>query len=193
MDKWYNFFPVAMILAALLGLFLFNNWRRQVISLVALYLGMFILLVQVNPFTLAAVKLISGWMSALLLGLIIPKEKVPPAEGLLSNQIFRVFCSIFIWVIAYLISKSVGDIFSVNSLVVFISLAIFGSGLLQLGMKVDPLQVVLGILTVFAGFELLYTSIESSVLINGLLAAMNLLIALLGTFFNSRDNPEENA
>jgi hypothetical protein len=34
---------------------------------------------------------------------------------------------------------------------------------------------------VFSGFELLYASVETSVLINGLLSAINLLMALIGS------------
>lgn len=191
MDNWFNIFPILLILAALLGVFLFETWRRQVVSLAALYLGMFILMVQVNSLALSSAKLISGWMAALLLGLIVPKVDFAPEEGLLSNQVFKIAASVFIWMIGFFIARSVGSVFSTKPEIVFISLAIFGSGMLQLGMKAKPLQVILGVLLIFAGFDLLYSSIETSVLINGLLAAMNLLIALLGTFFENRVSSEE--
>jgi hypothetical protein len=130
-------------------------------------------------------------MSALLLGLILPKENREPTEGLASNQIFKVFASILIWILAFLISKSISSTFSVSPEIAFTSMAIFGSGLLQLGMKTRPVFVVLGILTVFAGFELIYASVETSILINGLLTLINLLIALVGSFFESYQDPEE--
>jgi hypothetical protein len=191
MENWLNLIPVIGILGSLLMLLISNNWRRLIISLAVLYLGIFVLLVQALPLTLAAVKLITGWMSALLLGLILPKEIREPAEGLASNQIFKVFASILIWVLAFLISKSISSTFSVSPEIAFTSMAIFGSGLLQLGMKTRPLFVILGILTVLAGFELIYASVETSILINGLLTLINLLIALVGTFFESYQDPEE--
>jgi hypothetical protein len=50
-----------------------------------------------------------------------------------------------------------------------------------LGIRFEPHSVILGILLVFSGFELLYASVETSVLINGLLSAINLLMALIGS------------
>jgi hypothetical protein len=191
MENWLNLIPVIGILGSLLMLLISNNWRRLIISLAVLYLGIFVLLVQVLPLTLSAVKLITGWMSALLLGLILPKENREPAEGLASNQIFKVFASILIWILAFLISKSISSTFSVSPEIAFTSMAIFGSGLLQLGMKTRPVFVVLGILTVLAGFELIYASVETSILINGLLTLINLLIALVGSFFESYQDLEE--
>jgi hypothetical protein len=191
MANWFNLFPIILILASLLGLLIFNSWRRSVICLAILYLGQFILLVQVNPLTLSAVKLISGWMSALLLGLLIPKEDEKPGSNYLANQIFKVLANVLIWVIAFLITKSTASIFSLSPEIVFASFVIFGSGLLQLGLRSKPLSVILGILTVFAGFELLYASLEMSVLINGLLAAINLLIALIGYYFEDHSPREE--
>jgi hypothetical protein len=191
MDNWLNLIPVIMILAALLIVLISNDWRRLVVSLAVLYLGMFILLVQVMPLTLSAVKLITGWMTALLLGLIVPKQKAIPAEGLIANQIFKLFASILLWILAFLISKSLSTTFSVSPEIAFASMAIFGSGLLQIGMKIQPMSVILGILIVFAGFELVYASLETSILINGLLSAINLLIAMVGSFFALHQDKQE--
>ncbi|MHC1739995.1 MAG: hypothetical protein AB9897_02670 [Anaerolineaceae bacterium] len=183
MDNWINTIPIILIFAALLSMLVFDDWRRGIISLAVLYLGIFILLVQVLPLTLASVKLITGWMAALLLGLNLPKEELNFEEGALSKRIFKIFGLLFVWVIAFLASKTISSAFVIRQENVFAAVAIFGSGLLQLGMKSKAHFVILGILTVFAGFELLYSNLETSVLINGLLAAITLLIALIGSFF----------
>jgi hypothetical protein len=185
MTHWLNLFPILLILAALLAMLVFDEWRRNIIALAALYLGIFILLVQVFPLTLSAVKLITGWMSALLLMLTLPKENdINVAPGLLSNRLFKAFSLFLIWVIAFLLARTISDSFQIMLEITFAAMAIFTGGLLQLGMKKHPLSIILGILTLLAGFELLYASVETSVLINGLLAAINLLIALVGSMLS---------
>jgi hypothetical protein len=57
-------------------------------------------------------------------------------------------------------------------------------------MTTSPFYIIVGIMTVFFGFELLYASIETSILINGLLAAMNLLVALVGSYLISLKQEE---
>jgi hypothetical protein len=57
-----------------------------------------------------------------------------------------------------------------------------GMGLLHLGMTQNPLRVVVGLLTVIAGFEVIYAAIETSVLVAGLLGVVNLGLALTGAY-----------
>jgi uncharacterized membrane protein HdeD (DUF308 family) len=94
-------------------------------------------------------------------------------------------------VVAFLIARSMSNSFQIMPEVTFAAMAIFTGGLLQLGMKGKPLSVIFGILTVLAGFELLYASVETSVLINGLLAAINLLIALVGSVIAEANQVED--
>jgi predicted phage tail protein len=55
-------------------------------------------------------------------------------------------------------------------------------GILQLGFRTDPLSSVLGLLTFLSGFEILYAAIEQSTLVAGLLAVINLSLALVGAY-----------
>ncbi len=41
---------------------------------------------------------------------------------------------------------------------------------------------MLGLLTIFAGFEIMYAAVEASTLVAGLLAALNLAIALVAAY-----------
>ncbi len=54
--------------------------------------------------------------------------------------------------------------------------------MLQLGFTSQSLNVALGLLTVLAGFEILYAAVEISALVAGLLAGVNLGIALIGAY-----------
>jgi hypothetical protein len=63
------------------------------------------------------------------------------------------------------------------------SLILIGMGLLQLGISSQPFRVILGLLTVLAGFEILYATVESSALVAALLSAVNLGLSLAGAYF----------
>jgi len=43
--------------------------------------------------------------------------------------------------------------------------------------------VIVGLLTVLAGFEIMYAAVESSALVTALLAVVNLGLALAGAYF----------
>jgi hypothetical protein len=64
-------------------------------------------------------------------------------------------------------------------------------GLLQLGMTTHPLRVVLGLLTLLSGFEILYAAVEVSVLVTGLLALINLGMALVGSYLVNVESMEQ--
>jgi hypothetical protein len=57
-----------------------------------------------------------------------------------------------------------------------------GMGILQLGLTSIPFRTILGLLTVISGFEILYATMEESLLVVGLLAMVNLGLALTGSY-----------
>jgi len=181
MDNFINIIPISFILIVSVILIVFQNWKRSIIALAVLFLGSFFLFLQVWPFTMSAVKLITGWVAITVLA-FTPVDEDRPVLGFSGNQVFRLLSLIFIWVVAFLISSTSSRYFQSSPEILFTAFAIFGCGLLQLGMTTKPFYIIMGILMVFNGFELLYASIETSILINGLLAAMNLLIALIGSY-----------
>ena len=57
-------------------------------------------------------------------------------------------------------------------------------GLVMLGLNARPLRVVLALLVLFSGFEILYAMVERSTLVAGLLALVNLVLALIGAYLH---------
>jgi hypothetical protein len=192
MENWLNIIPILLILAASILLFVFQNWRQSIIALGVVFFACFILYLQVWPFTMSAAKLITGWMALAILSINAPAHTPINEKGITSNRIFRMIALLFIWLVAFLASNSSNQFFGIRPEIIFAAFAIFSCGLLQLGMTSRPFFVILGILTIFAGFELLYASIETSILINGLLAIMNLLIALVGSYLATAAQTGEN-
>jgi len=72
-------------------------------------------------------------------------------------------------------------------------LLLIGMGLVMLGLNARPLRVVLGLLVLFSGFEILYAMVERSTLVAGLLALVNLALALIGAYLHvaATGSPEE--
>lgn len=72
------------------------------------------------------------------------------------------------------------------------ALALLGLGLLKLGFNASPFPSILGLLTVLSGFEILYSSLEISALLAGLLAGITLLLALAGAYLLVMPYAEED-
>jgi hypothetical protein len=64
-------------------------------------------------------------------------------------------------------------------------LILVGLGLLAIGLSDHVLRVAIGLLTVLAGFEIIYAGVEASVLMAGLLAGLNIGIALIGIYLQA--------
>ncbi len=73
------------------------------------------------------------------------------------------------------------------------SFLLIGFGILQLGLTSHPLRVIIGLLTALSGFEVIYAAIESSNLVTGLLAGVNLGLALAGAYMLVAPSMESNA
>jgi hypothetical protein len=62
------------------------------------------------------------------------------------------------------------------------ALVLIGLGLLHLGMTLAPLRVILGLLTTLLGFEVLFSTLENSILVVGLMSVITLGLALAGSY-----------
>jgi hypothetical protein len=62
---------------------------------------------------------------------------------------------------------------------------------LQLGINSGVLRVIVALLTVLAGFEVLYAALEGSILVAALLAVVNLGLGLAGAYLLNASTPEE--
>lgn len=70
-------------------------------------------------------------------------------------------------------------------------LLLAGMGLIQLGVTADILKITFGLLTFMAGFEILYATVETSILLAGLLSIVNLGLALSGAYLLTAAPTEE--
>ena len=191
-------YQITIILIGFTSMLIFvsRDWRVSVISLALQYVGVFILVSISWPLQMAAVKLVAGWMSGAILGLAIAgkpilhqtenilgerSNKNPIRSKYFSESFFRFFAGVMVTFAVVSISINMQDwVPGISIYQIIGGLLLIGIGLLQLGFTSQALNVALGLLTVLAGFEILYAGVEISALVAGLLAGVNLGIALIG-------------
>ncbi|MCJ7661690.1 MAG: hypothetical protein MUO67_21290 [Anaerolineales bacterium] len=176
-----------VFLVSLTGIILLvsPDWRVSIAALAVQYIGVFVLVAMSWPLEMAIVKLVTGWMVCAVLALA--KTGAPgryiEEQSTIMNVIFRLLAAglvglvvastaprISVWVPEITIEQLLGG------------WVLIGLGLLHLGLTSSGLRVILGLLTVLAGFEIIYAAVETSVLVAGLLAAVSLGLALVGAY-----------
>jgi hypothetical protein len=182
----FAFPAVALVTMTSLALLLSRDWRWSILALAVQYAGVFVLVSVSWPVEMAVTKIVAGWMSGAVLGIAMQTapeswreaEKFSP-----SGRIFRLFTAALAGIIVFSISpyvvRWIPGITQAQALGGFMLIAM---GLLHLGLTAQPLRVVTGLLTVLAGINIFYAAIESSTLVAGLLAAVNLALSLIGAF-----------
>ncbi len=173
------------LLAATLLIFMGSDWRWRIAALAGQYLGVFILVLDSWPIELAAVKLVAGWMACVVLWFtrlsLVRFQNRPTLVP--TGLAFRVLASVLVLVVVLAITPALPAwVTPINSAQAWGALLLVGMGLLIVGLSSRTLSPFLGLLTVISGFEILYSAVEASTLVAGLLAIVNLGIALVGAY-----------
>jgi len=179
-------------------IFIINDWRWNIISLATLYLGVFALVSLSWPISLTLVKLITGWMCGAILGMALtgqpgattssgdrPSSGIPTLEPKLptSYRVFRIFLIVMFVLVVFSVSPTLQRyVPGINVNQTLGALFLVGMGILQVGFSTRVFPLILGLLSILAGFEIIYAVVESSTLVSGLLAVVNLSIALVGAY-----------
>ena len=174
----------ACALAAMLIL-VSQDWRWTIAALATLYPAVFWLVNESWPSEMALVKIVAGWMATAIIAATVSSERrdaTAPEPGP-SGAAFRLLAGGFILLLVVsLIPAALEFLPSATPEQAGGGLVLLSIGLLVLGLTGDSLRIIIGLLCVFAGFEVFYSTIENSVLVAGLLAAVNLGMALLGSY-----------
>lgn len=178
------------VVAASMLLIWGNNWRWLLAAITLQYLGVFGLVFQNWSLSLALVKGTAGLAAGgvLVSAFASEKEEVPQADTI--SRVFKSLVLLFIWVVIYFIHPELEVWLPVEETILLGAMALVGSGLVQLGLTIVLNRTALGLLTLLAGFEVLYSALVSSVLLAGLLAGVNLMISLTGLYLGAKQRAE---
>ena len=185
---------VGVMLVTSAGLLISRDWRMELGLLGLQYVGVFWMTNQHWPTSMAAIKLVTGWMAIATLGMTrlniktdnADKEKLWP-----QGRLFRLFAASVVIVIVITAAPSVENIIpGIGLPVITGSLVLMGLGMLHLGMTAQPFRAIIALLTVLSGFEALYAALESSILLAAMLSAVNLGLALVGAYLLTARAPD---
>lgn len=190
-----SWIAVGLLVVTSIGLLISRDWRWSLGFLAAQYLGMFWLMTLHWPFGLASIKLVTGWMATATLGvtrLDLSESEESEESTWPQGRLFRLFAAAIVVILVIASMPQVETIIpGISRPVIAGGLLLIGMGLLHLGLTAEVLRVILGLLTVMAGFELLYATVETSILLAGLLSIVNLGLALAGAYLMTAAPSEE--
>jgi len=178
----------AVILVSLTSVFvlLSGDWRFSMGALAIQYIGVFLLVSTSWTLEMAVVKMVAGWMAVAILVIAMssgPDHWRETGQLNRSAMVFKLMGAVILaFMTTSLVQNSESWLSSLTLPVRWGSILLASMGLLQLSLTSHPLRVVMGLLTVLSGYEIIYASVETSVLVTGLLAGVNLGLALAGAY-----------
>lgn len=188
---------VVILMVSSTGMLLSRDWRLSLGLLGLQYIGVLWLTALYWPISMAAIKLVTGWMVIATLGITqLGSGRVAPlAEEFWSQgQLFRLIASgLILMIVVALTPRAVEIIPGIRLEVISGGLVLIGMGLLHLGISAQPLRIILGLLTALSGFEIIYAALESSLLVAGLLAVVDLGLSLTGAYILTNFRPEADS
>jgi hypothetical protein len=177
----------AVIWVLVMGLVLLvsRDWRPTLLALAGQYIGVFILVALSWSMELAVIKLVTGWMAGAVLGMTrlevtTEQERTTPW---LAGRLFRLLAAAVFLLAAFSAAPQLAEWSPRLSLYQAMGgLVLLSLGLLHMGLTTRSWRLVLGLLTSLAGFEIIYAAVEDAYLVAGLLAVINLAVALVGAY-----------
>ncbi len=193
--NFLNWAAFVVTIAGASGMLLRRDWRWSISLLAALYLGVFWLVQSSWSISLAAVKLVTGWMvcAALAIAHRNAVEETGDETAWPQGQLFRLAVIGLVLTVTFAGGVGLTAWLGMSLPVAWGGLMLISMGLLHLGITSQPFRVILGLLTAVAGFEVIYAAVESSALVAGLLALVNLGLAMVGAYFLPRPAEREQS
>jgi len=196
-----------LVLFTALALLTFQDWRVSLVILSVQYIGVFILVAIHWPLMMSLTKLVAGCIASAVLGMAmsntvsVNQSLDQPAmsknvflriTGLsFSAWVFRVLTALMIVLVVLTLAPATAEwVPGIHFEQVLGAFILLGLGLLHLGLTANPLRVVIALLTTLSGFEIIYATVEISTLVAGLLAGVNLGLALIGAYLLSAGSIE---
>ncbi len=184
----FNWVAVAIIMISSTSLLVSRDWRWRLSMLAVLHFGIFSLVIRYWPLGMSAIKLITGWMGCVILGMtrLTTGVKLPDEELWSQGRIFRLLAAGLILAATAAIAPAISSRLSIITLpVAWGGILAIGMGLIHLGMTSQHSRVIVSLLTILAGFELLYAAVEASILVAAMLAIVDVGLALVGAYLLS--------
>ncbi len=171
-----------------------RTWRWRIGALSFQYLGVFVLVSLSWPTDLAAVKLVIGWMAGAILGVSRIDFGTPEVRRWPTERLYLIFVASVVFITVTTLSPAFLEwVPGIEIYQAWGGLFLMGMGMIHMGLASRGLRVIISLLTFLSGFEILYAVVESSTLVAGLLAFVNIGIAIAGAYLMTDTSLEEIA
>lgn len=198
----YTVYAAITVTLTALGILITVDWRASLALLALQYLSVFVLVAVEWSLTMAVTVLVAGWMTVVVLGIAmlntpegkpgpVEKVRVSTTESSPVGEHDRIGINRPLYVLAAVLVgfAALTQVLRVSSWIpeigifqVWGGLILAGMGLLKVAYFKQPLQAMLGLLTVLAGFEIIFAAMDATPLTAGMLAGVTLGLALTGAY-----------
>jgi hypothetical protein len=184
-----------IIVVTAMIILIFRDWRINAGALALQYIAVFILVSLSWPIGVAITKLIVGWMATAAIALTcmrqIPSEA--PSEPT-ASLFFRGLAGLLVIMVIFVLAPSLqASMFPrLNLFIVQGGTMLIGMALMQMGTNAEPYLTIFSLLSFLAGFEVIHAGLELSTLLTGLMAIVNLSLALIGVYFIIKANENKS-
>lgn len=174
---------IALYLFSYINLII-KQWKINIAMLFLQFISIFWLISWAGYSSIALIKLIVGWMLCSMLFITLFSNRFNVRKKLKQDNLMATFRALSGIIIIFVIINLIPDIQilfpqAIQKPIIIGFSGLVSLGLLQTSFSKDPLNIAIGLVTFFSGFELLHSSLESSALLTGLLAGVNLIFVLI--------------
>lgn len=174
-------------------LLVMNQWRWMSIAWVFQVFSVFWLTSLSWSIAESIVKLIGGWIIIAIVSSTHPDSILESEHDSISASFgFRFLISGMVWLFSFSIAPNIQEFTQTGIEVIWGGMLLFISGLMQIGLSKNYVRTIIGLITFISGFEVMYASIESSVLVSGLLVFITVGLSWLIIYFNTQPVESEN-
>jgi hypothetical protein len=180
-----NISPIATILSGITaGIIIVTDDHRIRLGMLAIqYVCVTSLVSLILPPEIALIKLVAGWLACIVLGITVAKmgwHRSSKINGALpTGWVFKMIAVLLVSTSAIGFGQfALLDFLGIQKISNASTLLLVGLGLLQIGLTGQPMGVGVGLLTILSGFEILYSSLEPSLAVMGLMASIHIGIAV---------------
>jgi hypothetical protein len=178
-----NSLLILITFAVTIVLLIMDDWHWTIFGLSMCYLIGFVLIVQIWPLALAAVKLITGLMGVILLGTV--KTNSPVQTEVKRNISFRIFLVLVLsisWIVVTATISKLNEWLPISYTNLYIGLVILFAGIIKFAIGQQSFEIIVGLLVFLSGFDIIYSSLEGSALVTGVYSLIVLSICILGAY-----------
>jgi len=160
-----------------------NGWKWRMACLSIFQLIAFLLVVQIWPVALAAVKLIAGWIGITVISAaMVRMERESETPQNRSFRLYKLAMSGLTWIAILVLVPRLNIWLPISFPYLFSGLVFFLCGFLFLSIHEEMIETIIGLYILLAGFDIIYSSLEGSALVTGVYAVILISISILGAY-----------